>query len=34
MRENHCGRKLQEVIAGLLRAAGLKKENLRKKWRG
>jgi len=30
----HCGRKLQEVVAGLLQAAGLKVENLSKKWRG
>ena len=34
VRENHCGRKLQEVIAGLLRARGLTVENLSKKWRG
>ena len=34
MRENHCGRKLQEVIAGLLHAAGIRRENLSKKWRG
>jgi hypothetical protein len=33
VRENHCDRKLQEVIAGLLRARGLT-ANLSKKWQG
>jgi hypothetical protein len=32
--EDCCGRKLQEVIAGLLRAWGLTVGTLSKKWRG